>query len=54
MNNLLVICFVGVTLCMSLLTKDIVALIKAKRMIKRTVSNCFEILKEKEVNTNER
>lgn len=49
MNNILVICFVGVALCVSLLTKDIVALIKAKRMIKRTVSNCFKILEKKEV-----
>ena len=47
--KILVICFVGVALCMSLLTKDIVDYIKAKRMIKRTVRNCFKIIEEKEV-----
>lgn len=54
MNKILVVCFVGVAICMSLLTKDIVAIIKAKRMIKRTVRNCFKILKEKEVDANDR
>ena len=39
---------------MSLLTKDIVDFIKAKRIIKRTVKNCLNILKEKEVDANDR
>lgn len=49
MDRLMVVCFVGVVLCTSLLTKDIVEYIKAKRMIKKTINNCFKILKEKEV-----
>lgn len=49
MNKLLVISFVGVALGVSLLTKDIVDYIRAKRMIKRSIKNCFKALEKMEV-----
>ena len=49
MNKILIISFVGVMFTTSLLTKDIVDLIKTKFMVKRTIRNCFKILKDKEV-----
>ena len=49
MNKLIVICLLGVTLCMSLLVKDIVNYIKAKKMITKTINNCFKAVEEKDV-----
>ena len=49
MNKLLVVCLVGVALCVSLLTKDIVAYFKTKQMVKRSLEKCFKAAKEKDV-----
>ena len=49
MNKLLVLCFVGVAISLSLLTKEIVDCVKTKRMVKRTLENCFKAIEEKEV-----
>lgn len=49
MSKLVLICLVGIMLCMAILTKDIVSYIKTRKMVKRTISNCFRILKEKEM-----
>lgn len=49
MNKLLVVCFVGVALCVSLITKDIVAYFKTKQMVKRSLEKCFKAVDEKDV-----
>ena len=49
MNKLLVICFVGVAISLSLLTKEIIDCIETKRMVKRALKNCFKAIEEKEV-----
>ena len=54
MNKLLIICFVGVALCVSLLTKEIIECIETKRMVKRALENCFKAVEEKEVNKDVR
>jgi hypothetical protein len=49
MNELMIICLVGIVACTTILTIDTIKYIKSKKMINRTINNCFKILKEKEV-----
>lgn len=49
-NKLMFICSIGIVTGTSILIKDAVRWFKAKKMIKRTINNCFKILKEKEGN----
>jgi hypothetical protein len=48
-NKLMIICSIGIVTGTSLLIKDAVKCTKTKKMVKRTINNCFKILEEKEV-----
>jgi hypothetical protein len=50
----MVICSIGIVTGTSILIKDAVRWFKAKKMIKRTINNCFKILEEKEGRLNDR
>ena len=54
MNKLMIICSIGIVTGTSILITDAVKYLKAKRMIKRTINNCFKILEEKEGRLNDR
>ena len=54
MNEIIAICVIGIVTCTILITADIIKYFRARKFVRSTINNCFDTLKEKDVNTNDR